>query len=94
MDDQGRVQVTLRAMEPVTDVQLLNLEWDGITVSWEEGALLGNFDAQQEVTITVEFIGDMPNNGIMYTDEAGSTYYYALDISGEDGDLYLWDIMD
>ncbi|MBR5382512.1 MAG: hypothetical protein IK133_01715 [Clostridia bacterium] len=94
MDDQGRVQVTLRAMEPVTDVQLLNLEWDGITVSWEEGALLGNFDARQEVIITVEFIGDMPNNGVMYTDEEGYTHYYALDISGEDGELYLWDIID
>ncbi|MBO4377366.1 MAG: hypothetical protein J5889_00280 [Clostridia bacterium] len=94
MDDQGRVQVTLRAMEPVTDVQLLNLEWDGITVSWAEGAPLGNLDAQEEVIITVEFIGDMPNNGIMYTDEAGNTHYYALDISGEDGELYLWDIND
>ena len=36
----------------------------------------------------------MPNNGIMYTDEAGNTHYYALDISGEDGELYLWDIND
>ena len=94
MDDQGRVQVILRAMEPVTDVQLLNLEWEGITASWAEGAPLGNLDAQEEVVITVEFIGDMPNNGVMYTDEEGYTHYYALDISGEDGELYLWDIID
>ena len=89
-EEEDQAEVILTALQPVTDVKLLTLDWDsgdGMTASWKEGASLGSLDAQQSVAVTLEFIGDMPNNGIRYTDEAGVTHHYALDISGENGDL-------
>ena len=82
----------LTALEPVADVTLLHLDWDGVTVSWEEDALLGSLGAEESVSIVLEFAGDMPENGIMYTDEEGTVRFFALDISGEDGELYFWDL--
>ena len=89
-DEEGFVQVNLTALEPVTDIKLLSLHWDGITVSWEQDAPLGSLDALQSASVALRFIGDLPNNGIMYTDEAGAVHAFALDISGEDGRLYFW----
>ncbi len=89
-DGSGLAQVILTALEPVEDVVLLKLDWEDFDVSWEEAAPLGSLSAQQSVSITLEFIGDMPNNGIQYTDEAGVIHAFALDISGEDGSLLLW----
>ena len=90
MDEEGRAQVILTAAEPVTDASLLRLDWDGITVSWEQDIPLDSFAAQQSKAVMLCFIGDMPGNGIQYTDEAGVTHAFALDISGEDGELYFW----
>ncbi|MBQ6234127.1 MAG: hypothetical protein IJJ80_11540 [Clostridia bacterium] len=89
-DEPGRAQVVLTVLEPVTDVKLLKLDWNGTDVTWKQGAPLGSFSAQQTMSVTLEFIGEMPNNGIMYTDAAGVVHAFALDISGEDGQLYLW----
>ena len=91
-DGSGRAQVKLTALEPVTDVKLLKLDWDGAAVTWKAYAPLGNLGAQQTVTLTFVFVGDMPDNGIMYTDAAGVAHAYALDISGENGQLILWDL--
>ncbi len=94
-EEPGLAQVILTALKPAENVKLLSLSWDcddGFTASWEEQTALGSFDAQQSASVTLEFIGDLPNNGILYTDEEGSTRAFALDISGENGDLYFWDI--
>ena len=37
------------------------------------------------------FYGLIPNNGISYVDETGATRTFAVDMSGEDGSLYLWE---
>ncbi len=90
-DDEGSAaQVILTALEPLTDVKLLRLDWEGFTVSWEEDTPLFSLAAGQSVSVTLEFIGDFPNNGVAYTDEGGIVHAYALDLSGEDGELYFW----
>ena len=94
-DGEETAGVILTALAPVTDVKLLHLDWDDeMAISWEEGASLGNLDTQQSVGVALTFIGDMPNNGVLYTDGEGVTHAFALDISGEDGRLILWEIVE
>ncbi len=93
-DEAGRAGVILTAREAVTDVRLLRLDWDGVTVTWEDGETLGSFAAGESVSLTLSFTGDMPENGVRYTDAAGDVHAYALDMSGEDGSLYFWDLAD
>ena len=82
----------LTALEPVSDVKLLRLDWDGVEVAWKPLAPLGSFSAQQTVAVTLQFVGDMPDNGVMYTDQAGVEHALALDMSGDDGSLFFWDL--
>ncbi len=98
-EDWESAQILITAQRPVTDVALLRLDWgDGLYddvepgPSWAAYAPLGSFEAGQTVAITLTFAGDMPENGIMYTDENGTSYAFALDISGEDGSLYFWSL--
>lgn len=91
-DENGRAQVKLTALEPVSDVKLLRLDWDGVEVAWKPLAPLGSFSAQQTVAVTLQFVGDMPDNGVMYTDQAGVEHALALDMSGDDGSLFFWDL--
>lgn len=41
------------------------------------------------LAVSMAFAGDIPNNGIAFTNADGYTYLLALDISGEDGSLLL-----
>ena len=43
------------------------------------------------LVIKTVFYGLIPNNGISYVDETGATRFFAIDMSGEDGSLYLWE---
>ncbi len=89
-------QILLTALSPVSDVVLLHLNWgymnaDGVPdITWTPYAPLGSLSEGQSVAVTLAFIGDMPDNGLMYTDADGASHAFALDISGEDGHLYLW----
>ena len=53
---------------------------------------------QQELTpetsllVLTTFNGDIPNNGFAYVDETGARHVFALDISGENGDLISYEI--
>ena len=91
-DEDGRAQVILTAQEAVEDVVLVRLDWEDFEPAWEETESLGSLDAGESAAVTLEFIGDMPDNGILYTDEAGDVHVFALEISGEDGSLVLWEI--
>ena len=41
------------------------------------------------LVVTTVFFGDIPNNGISYMDKDGVTHSFTVDMSGEDGSLYL-----
>ena len=42
------------------------------------------------LVVTLLFEGDMPSAGISYVDQAGQLHRFAVDMSGKDGELYLW----
>ncbi len=91
-DGSGIALVVLTVLGQVKDLALIRLDWEGTSVTWEMTASMGGLNEQQAVTVALEFVGDMPDNGIMYTDAAGNAHAYALDISGADGSLILWDL--
>ena len=44
---------------------------------------------QMPLIVTTVFYGDLPNNGIAYTDSDGSVHRFAVEMSGEDGSVFL-----
>ena len=98
--EDGLAAVSLTVAKPVTDIQLLNLVWgdmgtDGMSACKVESAqVCDRLEPGEELTVAIEFVGEMPNNGIAFTDEEGVTHRFALDISGEDGGLYFWALDD
>ncbi len=44
------------------------------------------------VLVRVSFIGDLPENGIAYMDRNGDRHVCAVEMSGEDGSLRMWEI--
>lgn len=46
---------------------------------------------ERPLVVKTVFYGLIPNNGISYVDETGATRTFAVDMSGEDGSLYLWE---
>ena len=97
MTEDGTATVILTPLAPLKEVRIVSIEWsemsdDGLPeysletlFSWDE------MQPGEPVTLSLEFIGELPNNGIAYMDENGD-HVYALDISGYDGSLYLWDV--
>lgn len=60
-----------------------------VTFTEEELYSLDSLVMDNAVTITLRFVGDIPNYGISYVDAAGNLRRYALGESGFDGSLYL-----
>ncbi len=54
-------------------------------VLWEPES----FSPEHPLCVTLTFYGDLPTYGIAYTDETGAIRTFALEMSGEDGHLYL-----
>ena len=94
---EGKARVILTALAPIKDVRLVRIEWEDMTAE-TEGLPAYSLETVQtwaavqpgeQLTVTLEFVGELPNNGVAYMDEEGD-HIYALDMSGEDGSLYLW----
>lgn len=47
---------------------------------------------ERPLEASLVFLGDIPNNGISFTDADGNVKYCAVDMSGMDGSLILWEI--
>ena len=97
-DQDGMVNVRLTADRPLWGVRLLRLDWSGVneigdTVCRPETATdFGPAKAGDSWTVGLTFMGEMPENGLAYTDEDGREHVSAMDISGEDGHLFFWDL--
>ena len=83
------------AGEELRDFALLSLETadageDG-TLRFRTSVLYTQAELTPDCPLlaTLTFFGDIPNNGISYTDEKGFAHVLALEISGEDGSLRL-----
>ena len=90
-DDEYATWILFIARRPVSDFQVLALEmneeydFDAQTVY-----SLGTLTPGTPVRVSLTFYGDIPNNGISFVDGDGTFHRYAVDMSGEDGSLYLW----
>lgn len=85
--------VAFIAGSEVTQLSFISISLDGEN---EDGSFV--FDAERlytaqdlsrPVIIRLKFDGDIPGNGISYTDDAGEAHDYALEQSGRDGSLIL-----
>ena len=96
--DESMATVVLTVDQPLMDLCILAIEWSDMpddgkptfyaapVTSW------GAVEPGQTISVTLEFIGEMPCNGVAYVDEDGQAHYYVLDTSGNDGSLYLWSL--
>jgi len=59
--------------------------------STEEVYVQDELTAERPLVVAMTFYGDIPNNGISYVDESGAERMFAVDMSGEDGSVLLWE---
>lgn len=92
------VQTVFTASRTVADLKVLaltceDIDEDGnITFSVEELMTIPEFTADSVLNASLEYIGTIPNNGISYTDpDTGKTRRFAVNMSGKDGSLFLWE---
>lgn len=90
--------VVFTAQTAVRDFKVLALDFLGVD---EAGAVRFSFEelyCQAELTpekplaVAMAFYGDIPNNGVAYTDENGLEHRFSVEMSGESGELYLAEI--
>lgn len=91
------VCVLFTTNKTVSDFKILHLtcetiDDDGnITFAVEETYSQPELTPDRPLVAGLEFPGDMPSNGISYVDADGVTRKYAVDMSGMDGSLFLWE---
>ena len=96
-DDSGyAVAVVFSAARPLADFRVLALEFEGFDAgsrpvfSQQKLFSLESLSPGRPLVVEMAFSGEMPNNGIMYTDpESGFVYRFAVEISGKDGSPVL-----
>jgi len=92
-----RARVVFTALRPVTDFKLLSLSFESmtddgvITFGIEELYTLDRLTPERPLAADMTFFGTIPNNGVSYVDETGTLRRFAVDMSGQDGSVYLWE---
>ena len=82
----------------VSDFRLLSIAMQDIdengifTFSAEELYSQPELTPERPLEADLVFLGDIPNNGISFTDADGNVKYFSVDMSGMDGSLILWEI--
>lgn len=95
--EESQVRVLFTASAAVTDFKVLSLtcedidENGNISFSVQERYSQPEFTPDCPLIVGMEFFGSIPNNGISYVDTDGVEKRFAVDMSGEDGSLYLWE---
>jgi hypothetical protein len=92
---EPQVMILLSAEGSVRDFKVLKLNFEDID---ESGKVM--FSAielytqdmlapERPLVVGMTFFGLIPNNGISFIDDSGTTRNYAINISGEDGSLFM-----
>lgn len=96
--DLQPVRTVFTASRTVADLKVLALTYEdmdedgNITFSVEELMTIPEFTSDSVLNAGLEYIGTIPNNGISYTDpETGNERRFAVNMSGKDGSLFLWE---
>lgn len=97
-EGEASTQVALIANAPVHDFKVLWLELDNadedgnFTFTSEEMVTIGDLTPEEPLVLQMSFFGTIPHYGIAYRDEDGEEYRMAIDLSGMDGSLLLWNL--
>ena len=89
------VDVAFTVPAAVRDFKVLALSFDGMDdqgrflFSAEELYVQAELTPDRPLAVAMAFYGDIPNNGIAYTDADGQIRLFSVEMSGEDGSLYL-----
>ncbi len=88
------VDVMFIASEGVRDFKVLSLmltDWrdDGTPVFDETELYYQEWLGEKPLLVQMTFYGDIPNNGISFTDQNGVFHSYTVSVSGRDGELEL-----
>lgn len=95
---ESAVKVVFSAESTVSDFRLLSIAMQDIdengifTFSAEELYSQPELTPERPLEAGLVFLGDIPNNGISFTDADGNVKYFSVDMSGMDGSLILWEI--
>ena len=96
--DEPQVTLLLYTYGQVQDFCFLSLEATDVD---EDGYITFSCEVVYErevlepglaLYVTTCMYGDIPNNGFKFIDDAGEERWFAIDISGEDGSPYLWEL--
>ena len=95
-DGEYAVDVIFTADSPVRDFKFLSLRFadadeNGMRFETEELYHMETLTPERPLVVTMGFAGDIPNNGISYVDAEGKTRRFAVEQSGMDGSLILWE---
>ena len=97
-DEEPQVLVTFLASEPVTDFKVLSLTFETVddeghaVFASEEVYVQDALSPDRALVVGMTFFGDIPNNGISFTDAEGVSHMYAVGESGFDGSVMLSEI--
>ena len=97
-DNALTVEVVFTAESTVTDFKVLSIsvqDYDdagNFAFAAEEVYSQPELTPERPLVAGMEFWGDIPNNGISFTDADGKVKYYAVDMSGRDSSLFLLEI--
>ena len=96
-DSDYSMSIMLTANNPVSDFKIVALQYedvkeDGTPVFLTENVYTyGELTTEQSLLVKLSFPGDMPNYGVSYTDGSGIVKNYALQQSGKDGSLVMFE---
>lgn len=98
IDDESAVKVVFTTEKTVTDFKVLSISMQdnddsgSFTFSAEELYSMPELTPDRPLEAGMQFIGTVPNNGIAFIDPNGEVKYFAVDMSGRDGSLFLCEI--
>ncbi|MCR4656158.1 MAG: hypothetical protein K5770_08025 [Lachnospiraceae bacterium] len=76
----------------IVELTVKNIDDDGnIEFLYEECFKKSSLKPNKPVYAGLNFMGSIPNNGFMYTDEDGNDRLFVLEESGKDGSLVVWE---
>ena len=93
VESETAVKVLFNARKEVKNfrlvaVSVVDVDEEGeIDVEYTKTYQLDSLTPELPLCASLEFPGDMPTNGFMYTDENGKEHLFLLEVSGKDGSL-------
>ena len=91
------MSIMFTANNPVSDFKIVSLQYedvkeDGTPIFLTEDVYTyGELIPEKFLLVKLSFPGDMPNYGISYKDSSGTEKHYALQQSGKDGSLVMFE---